>query len=196
MRAFEDGDAEAVVRLVGPPYEPSRVLRRRWGGADPNVRALVVEVAGEVVGLGTLRTPEASRARFVAEVGVTLHDKAPEAAGRALLEALIDLGGSWLGVLRMQTTVPVDDKRGIAILREHGFTIEGVARAATLRRGSLVDLFHAARVADELPWPRITAEDVAQRTPPQLTSGARAGGNGHGNGNGGPTGFGWGFGRD
>jgi len=186
------------VRLVGIPHEPLRELRQRFGEGDPAARALVVEVGGEVMGFGTLRTPERTRARFVADLAVTLHDKAPDRAGQAMLEALLELAERWLGVLRLQTTVPVDDKRGIALLRDHGFAIEGVARAATLRNGELVDVFYAARIADELPWRRVTAEDVAQRPRPQLTSGARTGGSGGrsgtGNGDGGPPGFGWGFG--
>jgi hypothetical protein len=199
VRAFDEGDADAVSRLLGIPHEPVLELRRRWGGGDPTVRALVVLVGGEIVGLGTVQTPAHSRARFVAELAVTMHDKAPDRAGAAMVEALVDLAERWMGVLRLQTTVPVDDKRSIGLLREHGFAIEGVARAATLRNGQLVDLFHAARVAEQLPWPRITAEEVAKRSPPQLTSGAREederdeedrdAGNGRRRG-----GFGWGFG--
>lgn len=184
-------------RLLGIPHEPVLELRKRWGGGDPTVRALVVLVGGEIVGLGTVQTPPQSRARFVAELAVTMHDKAPEQAGASIVEALVDLAERWMGVLRLQTTVPVDDKRSIALLRDHGFGIEGVARAATLRNGQLVDLFYAARVAETLPWPRITAEEVAKRPPPQLPSGTRAddeesddeGENGRGSG-----GFGWGFG--
>lgn len=192
VRAFEDSDAEAVARLLGTPHEPLRELRRRWGGGDPSVRALVVDIAGEVVGLGTIQSPEGTRARWIAEVAVVLHDKAPERAAQALLESLIDLGENWLGVLRLQTTVPVDDKRSITLLRDQGFSVEGVARAATLRRGELVDLFYVARIAEDLPWRRVTAEDVAKRPPPQLPSGGEPSGNGHGDR--GPTGFGWGFG--
>lgn len=195
VRAFEDGDAETVVRLLGAPHEPLRELRRRWGGTDPSARALVVQVGDEVVGFGTLHAPARTRARWVGEIAVMLHDHAPDAAGETLLSALVDLAEGWLGILRLQTTVPVDDKRAIALLRDHGFGIEGVARAATLRHGTLVDVFYVARVADDLPWRRLTAEDVAQRPPPQLTSGRRRGGNGHGNANR-PTGFGWGFGTD
>ena len=199
MRAFDEGDADSVSRLLGIPHEPVLELRRRWGGSDPTVRALVVLVGAEIVGLGTIQTPAHSRARFVAELAVTMHDKAPERAGAAIVEALVDLAERWMGVLRLQTTVPVDDMRSIALLREHGFGIEGVARAATLRNGQLVDLFHAARVAEKLPWPRVTAEEVAKRSPPQLTSGALGDDeredpdgdpeNGRGRG-----GFGWGFG--
>lgn len=193
MRAFDENDAEPVSRLLGIPHEPLLEVRRRWGGHDPSVRALVVLVGPDVMGFGTVQTPERSRARFVADLVVTLHDKAPDRAGQAMLEALIELAERWMGILRLQTTVAVDDKRSITLLREYGFNMEGVARAATLRNGELVDVFYAARVAEELPWRRVTAEEVAKRPPPQLPSGNEPEGE-PSNGNGGKGGFGWGFG--
>lgn len=197
VRAFEDADAEAVGRLLGP-HETLTDLRRRWSGADPSARALVAVVGEDVMGFGTLRMHSGTRTRFVADVAVALHDKVPDQAATRLVEALIELAEKWLGALRLQTSVPVDDKRAIDLLRDHGFTIEGVARSAALRNGELIDTFHAARVARKVPWSRVTAEDVAQRPPPQLPSGPREEGDGpEGNGNGhdgGGGGFGWGFG--
>lgn len=196
VRAFEDGDAVAVGRLLGP-HETLADLRRRWSGADPSARALVVVVGEDVMGFGTLRMCSGTRTRFVADVAVALHDKVPEDAARSLLDELVELAERWLGALRLQTSVPVDDKRAISLLTDRGFGIEGVARSAALRNGELIDTFHAARVANKVPWPRVTAEDVAQRPPPQLTSGASEDDeDGADDGNGGPPrgGFGWGFG--
>jgi hypothetical protein len=39
-----------------------------------------------------------------------------------------------------------------------------------------------ARVSENLPWPRVRAEDAAQRLPPLLASGPNPTGNGHGQG--------------
>lgn len=201
VRAFEDADAEAVGRLLGP-HVTLTDLRRRWSGADPSSRALVVTVGDDVMGFGTLKMHAGTRTRFVADVAVALHAKIPDRAAERLVDELVALAEKWLGALRLQTTVPVDDKRAISLLRDRGFSIEGVARAAALRNGELIDTFHAARVAQKVPWARVTAEDVAQRPPPQLTSGERPdegaaapdeadGGNGNGGTRGG---FGWGFG--
>ena len=196
VRAFEDGDAVAVGRLLGP-HETLTDLRRRWSGADPSARALVAVVGDEVMGFGTLRMHSGTRTRFVADVAVALHDKVTDEAARKLVDELVELAERWLGALRLQTSVPVDDKRAISLLTDRGFTIEGVARSAALRNGELIDTFHAARVAKKVPWARVTAEDVAQRPPPQLTSGAAGDADEEPeNGNGGPHrgGFGWGFG--
>jgi hypothetical protein len=112
---------------------------------------------------------------------MAVHESAQgQGVGSALLDALLDLSDKWLGLLRLELCVYVDNKVGIALCSSRDFNVEGIARAYALRDGKLVDAFLMARVAKTLPWPRITAEDIAQRAPLQLSSGPDRDGNGHG----------------
>jgi putative acetyltransferase len=189
IRAYEASDLDAVAAVFrGPlvvagtlqtPFRSRAEIERMFADAGPNDRFLVAEVDGEVVAFGGVHVAKSLRRRYSAAVGMMVRDDVQgRGIGGHLLDALLDLGDRWLGVLRFELEVYVDNKRAIALYRSRGFQIEGVARAYALRDGELVDVFHMARVAASLPWPSITAEDVAGRTPPQLTSGPGSSGNG------------------
>lgn len=182
IRGYEPSDAEAVAAIAREPsvlegtlqvpFRTEAEVRRRFEDPSPENRMLVAVLGDEVVGLGGLHLNPRPRMRYVASIGMFASERARgRGIGAALLDALIDLGERWYGVLRIELCVFVDNKPAIALYRSRGFDIEGVARAYALRDGEAVDAFHMARVAKEFPWKRLTAEDAAKRVPPRLTAG-------------------------
>ena len=193
IRALEPEDAEAVAELFSSPSVVGGTLRlphrsraelAEWLRAGPaELHALVAVVDGRVMALGSVHLQSNPRTRHSAEVGLVVHESAQgRGIGGRLLDALLELGVDWLAVLRFSLCVFVDNKAAIKLYRSRGFDIEGVGRGFALRGGELVDVFHMVKLAETLPWPRVTAEEVAQRTPPQLSSGPDTSGNGGGKG--------------
>jgi len=193
IRAFEPADIDACARIVNQPSVYSGTLqipqqslaelRERWTKADPLRRSLVVELDGVVIAHGGLHLSSKLRMRHVGGIGMMVAEQAQgRGLGGRLLDALLELGERWCGVLRFELEVWVDNVRAIQLYRSRGFVIEGVARAMGLRDGQLVDAFRMARVAESLPWPRVMAEDAAGRGPKQLPPSPRPrrrAGNGH-----------------
>ena len=87
------------------------------------------------------------RRRHVATIGIAV---APEAQGQgvgtALMQAMCDYADRWLGLLRLELTVYVDNAPAIALYRKFGFEIEGRFRGYAMRDGELVDAFSMARI--------------------------------------------------
>ncbi len=209
VRAFEPSDAGPLAQLraradiaaggLRAPFESVADAQEQLLSRRSDERMLVAEVDGRPIALGKVRSTARPMRRHVAELEMTIDPRVgDERVGPMLLDALVGLAEKWLGVLRIELRVWADDDKALALYRERGFAIEGVARSYGLRDGKLVDCFYVARVADKTPWPKLTAEEAARRTPPQLPSGApKKKGTGNGNGNGhGPGGMGWGFGLD
>lgn len=112
VRPAEIGDAAVIVRLSralsledgGRASQLTEDAFRRDGfGADPAFRALVAEVAGEVVGYALYfsgyDTDRASRGVYLADLYVA-PDHRREGVGRALIKgtarACREAGGSWM----------------------------------------------------------------------------------------------------
>jgi len=201
IRAMEGADAEALSAVFGSksvvagtlqiPHTSAEERRARFESRSPEDRLLVAELDGKVVGMVGVHPSSRPRMRHVASIGMAVAEAYQrQGVGTALLDAAIELAEKWLGILRIELCVWVDNKAAIALYRNRGFEIEGVARAYALRDGEVVDAFHMARIAERMPWARVTAEEVAQRTPPQLPSGRSSSGNGGSKEGRGPVG-GW-----
>ena len=67
------------------------------------------------------------------------------------MQALCDYADRWMGVLRIELTVYVDNAAAIALYRKFGFEIEGRYRGYALRDGALVDAFAMARLHPDPP---------------------------------------------
>ncbi len=182
VRGYEPEDAMAVAGILRGkkvvestlqvPHRSAREVAQRFDAPDAGVRILVAEMDGDVVAVGGLVPHRSLRARHVANVWLSVADDVQgRGIGAHLLDELLDLGASWMGVLRFQLEVFVDNEAAITLYRSRGFEIEGVIRGEALRDGTLVDTFLMGRVAEDVPWPRITARDVAQRMPALLPSG-------------------------
>lgn len=193
IRGREEADLPAVAAIwtersvvdgtVQLPYQSVSELTQRWSKVPDGMRVLVAERDGEVVGMGAVTRDAHERARFRGSLGMAVSERSRGAGvGGVLLDALLEVGERWLGLLRVELEVYVDNAPAIRLYRSRGFQVEGIARAHTLRDGVLVDTFYMARVSENLPWPRVRAEDAAQRLPPLLASGPSPSGNGHGHG--------------
>jgi putative acetyltransferase len=182
VRGYESDDASSVARLLGGknvvastlqlPHRSIDEVTRLFDEPDPAARILVAQMDGDAVAVGGLRLHESPRARHVAYLWLVVADDVQgRGIGAVLLDELLALGERWMGILRFQLEVNVDDEAAITLYRSRDFEIEGVIRGRALRDGELVDGFSMGRIAEELPWPRVTARDVAQRMPALLPSG-------------------------
>jgi L-phenylalanine/L-methionine N-acetyltransferase len=111
---------------------------------------LVAERDGTIVGnagLHPMSLPQHVRRRHVATLGMAV---APEAQGQgvgtALMQAMCDYADRWLGLLRLELTVYVDNAPAIALYKKFGFEIEGRFRGYAMRDGVLVDAYTLARI--------------------------------------------------
>lgn len=184
IRELRDADIEALIQLplqmsvvegtLQNPFMPESFRRERLKSFDPaTTRILVAEVEGRPVGMGDvhLRPAHQLRMRHVGGIGLSIDENARgRGIGGALLDGLIEIAESWMGILRLELCVFVDNAPAIRLYRDRGFNVEGVGRAYALRDGKLVDVLHMARVAEQLPWPRVTAEDAASPQIKQLPS--------------------------
>lgn len=97
-------------------------------------------------------TGPALRRRHVMSFGMGV---LPEAqglgVGKALVAALIRQADDWLGVLRLELTVFVDNERAIGLYERFGFQHEGRMRAYAMRAGRYVDCFSMARLHPNPP---------------------------------------------
>lgn len=109
---------------------------------------VVADVGGRPIGILELVTwPDEPRHRHVGEVNlVAVHpDWAGRGAGRALMEAAIDLADDWLNLRRLSLVVFVDP---IAheLYRRLGFAVEGTMVGYRFKRGKYIDAHVMARL--------------------------------------------------
>ncbi len=179
IRAFEPSDAEALARMMQQPsviagtcrtpHESVAMNAARFLADDPLRRSLVATLDERVVGHLALHLHKPGRCRHAASLGMMVDENHQgRGVGSALLDEAIALAERWLHVLRLELEVHVDNTRALRLYGSRGFSIEGVARAHTLRDGMLIDAFRMARLGAALPYPRLTAEEAASRTPPAL----------------------------
>ena len=74
-----------------------------------------------------------------------------QGVGTALMQALCDYADRWMGVLRIELTVYVDNAAAIALYRKFGFETEGRHRGYALRDGRYVDALAMARLHPSPP---------------------------------------------
>jgi putative acetyltransferase len=182
IRGYEPADAPALAQVhqerstvegtLQLPYQSTDELTKRWSPGRDDLRVVVAEVDGHVVGVGSLHRNTRPRLSHSAAIGMCVAERARRrGVGKAILDAVLEIGEEWLGLVRIELTVFVDNAAALRLYRSRDFEIEGVLRAYGFRAGKLVDAFQMARVRPGLPWPRVTAEEVAQRVPPLLPAG-------------------------
>jgi len=182
VRGYESRDAAGVAAILAGkrvveatlqvPFRSADEVMRRFSKPDVASRILVADMDGEVTAVGGLRLHQSPRARHAADLWLSVADDVQgRGIGGHLLDALLDLGENWMGILRFQLEVFVDNEAAIKLYRDKGFEIEGVIRGKAMRNGELVDALLMGRMAEEIPWPRVTARDVAQRLPALLPAG-------------------------
>jgi L-phenylalanine/L-methionine N-acetyltransferase len=128
------------------PFTGEEFVRERFLRTDGNEHNLVALSGGEVVGQAAL-IRSSGRLGHSADVFVAVHDDHwGRGIGRRLMLALLELADDWLGLVRLQLTVNVDNARAIRLYESLGFEREGTQRASVLRAGVLVDALMMARL--------------------------------------------------
>ena len=145
------GDPAVYASLMQMPYPSEDAWSARLAEAQPPGKtdlSLVAERGGEVVGSAGLHpTGPALRRRHAMMLGISVIPSAQrQGVGSALMQALCDYADRWMGVLRIELTVFVDNPGAIALYRKYGFETEGRHRGYALRDGAFVDVFAMARL--------------------------------------------------
>lgn len=108
---------------------------------------LVAEQEGQIIGAVHL-VQFAGRRNHIGQIkALAVHPSwQGRGAGTALLQAAIDLGEKWLGLTRMEITVPAPAAPAHAVCTKLGFVQEAVLRADMAFEGSLVNTCVMGRV--------------------------------------------------
>ena len=139
--------------LMQLPYNDEQQWRERLTeitGAGKVDLILVAERDGTIVGnagLHPLTLAPQVRRRHVGSIGIAVASEAQgQGVGTALMQAMCNYADRWLGLLRLELTVYVDNAPAIALYRKFGFEVEGRLRGYAMRDGELVDAFSMARI--------------------------------------------------
>lgn len=136
-------------------------------GAGKVDLVLVAERDGTIIGnagLHPFALAAQVRRRHAASIGIAVASEAQgQGVGTALMQAICDYADRWLGLLRLELTVYVDNLRAIALYERFGFEIEGRLRGYAMRDGELVDAFSMARIHPRPP--AIAAKEQAPSPP-------------------------------
>lgn len=166
IRRARPDDAAAIAAMMGDPAvypglmqmpfasEEAHRTRLVEGLAPGKVDlSLVAERGGKIVGGSGLHPASASlRRRHVMMLGISVIPEAQgQGVGTALMQAMCDYADRWMGSLRIELTVYVDNAAAIALYRKFGFEMEGRHRGYAMRDGSYVDAFAMARLHPSPP---------------------------------------------
>ncbi|MBB3950976.1 GNAT family N-acetyltransferase [Aureimonas jatrophae] len=164
VRAAEPADVAQLTALMNLPgyrhgtlrlpFESVDAAGKRIFNGSADITSLVAEWDGRIVGnLGLWR--QQGRRSHVGRIGMGVHDDfTGRGIGRQLLMAAIEVADDWLGLLRLELSVNVDNAPAIRLYESCGFETEGCERRSILRAGELVDAYTMARLR-EPPRPGI-----------------------------------------
>ena len=169
IRRARADDAAAFARLMADdavypgtmqmPYANEELWRARLADSLAPGKAdvlLVAERGGELVGsCGMHPAGPSPRRRHAMVIGIAVRgDAQGQGVGSAMMQAICEVADRWIGLLRLELTVYVDNERAVALYRRFGFEIEGRARGYVLRDGAYIDAYLMARLR---PAPPIVA---------------------------------------
>jgi putative acetyltransferase len=166
VRRARVDDAGAIAALMDEPLVYANLMQMPYASEEAQ-RAriadsllpgktdllLVAERDGKVVGsAGMHATGPGLRRRHVVVIGLSVGAAAQrQGVGTALMQALCEYADRWMGVLRIELTVYVDNAAAIALYRKFGFETEGRHRGYALRDGRYVDALAMARLHPSPP---------------------------------------------
>jgi RimJ/RimL family protein N-acetyltransferase len=166
IRRVVPEDARALtdymIRLVGEEHNNIVLDPGQWTMSEAEERAylqkaaadadqyfIVAELAGEIVGSGTICREARPTMRHAASLGMSV-DAAHRrrGIGRALLQALVDWAREQ-GLRRVALQVMTRNAAGIALYKKMGFVEEGCHRMALFKQGVWVDEYTMALIMEE-----------------------------------------------
>ena len=166
IRRARPDDAAAIASLMDDPAVYPNLMQMPYASAEAQRTRiadslapgktdllLVAERDGKIVGsAGMHPATQALRRRHVVTIGLSVvADAQRQGVGTALMQALCDYADRWMGVLRIELCVYVDNAAAIALYRRFGFEMEGRYRAYAMRDGRYVDAFAMARLHPDPP---------------------------------------------
>ena len=166
IRRARPDDAAAIARLMDEPVVYANLMQMPYASEEAQRTRiadsflpgktdllLVAERDGKIVGSAGMHPAGAAlRRRHVVMIGLSVVAGAQrQGVGTALMQALCDYADRWMGVLRIELTVYVDNAAAIALYRKFGFETEGRHRGYALRDGRYVDAFAMARLHTDPP---------------------------------------------
>ena len=78
---------------------------------------------------------------------ISVHDDwHNQGIGAKLMHSMLDAADQWLGILRLELTVFVDNRFAIALYEKFGFKQEGILEKYAFRNGSYQDVVSMARI--------------------------------------------------
>ena len=166
IRRARPDDAAAIARMMDEPVVYANLMQMPFASEEAHRTriadslapgktdlSLVAEKDGKVVGsAGMHPVGPGQRRRHAVMIGLSVVAEAQgQGVGTALMQALCDYADRWIGVLRIELTVYVDNAAAIALYRKFGFETEGRHRGYALRDGRYVDVFAMARLHPQPP---------------------------------------------
>ncbi len=158
IRHVEPGDGRGLYELYSMPkaiagtlqlpFPSESVWLKKAAEPPQNMKVLVCEVDSKVVGSASIEYHMGSlRRRHVGYIGMAVHDDYQGmGVGSALLAGLLGLADNWLGLLRIELNVFVDNEPAIGLYEKFGFEHEGVAKKFAFRDGEYMDVYYMARL--------------------------------------------------
>lgn len=143
---------QASLGTLQNPYPSVAQWTERLSRNAVHNYVLVALAADEIVGHAGLHGSENPRRAHAWGLGMSVRDDwHNRRVGTRLMEALIDLADNWLGALRIELTVYVNNEHALKLYRRFGFEIEGTHRAYSLRNGQYTDTYAMARLHPHPP---------------------------------------------
>ena len=154
-------DAAAIARIMGDPAVFPGLMQMPFASEEAQHARLadslapgkadvllVAERGGDLVGSAGMHPCGPSpRRRHAMSIGISVRPEAQgQGVGTALMQAMCEYADRWIGALRLELSVYVDNARAIALYRRFGFEIEGRYRGYVLRDGEFIDAFAMARL--------------------------------------------------
>jgi putative acetyltransferase len=166
IRRARTSDAEGLAQLMShpevfggllqlpyPSVEGWRTRLAEWDAPGRHDLLLVAEADARIVGSAGLHPASPSlRRRHALGMGISVAKEwQRQGVGSLLMAALLDAADRWLGCLRIELTVYIENAGAIALYHKFGFEIEGTHRAYALRDGSYADVHAMARLHPKPP---------------------------------------------
>lgn len=162
IRRAEPSDAEGIAATfrsrqasmgtLQNPYPSIAQWTERLSQNAVRNYVLVALAGDDIVGHAGLHGSENPRRAHAWGLGMSVRDDwHNRRVGTRLMEALIDLADNWLGALRIELTVYVNNEHALKLYRRFGFEIEGTHRAYSLRDGQYTDTYAMARLHPHPP---------------------------------------------
>ncbi len=151
VRAALEADVAEVHEILTSPHVVAGSMRVPFSSIEttrerlspkPGVYQVVAEIDGHVAGFGELVTePDEPRHRHVGDINMvaTHADRLGKGVGRALAEAIVDLGFNWLNLTRLGLIVFTDNAAAIKLYESLGFAIEGTMPRMGYGAGNWMD---------------------------------------------------------